>query len=1233
MDNDCGLTITTTVSGCYSVSGLSRATASVEVSWTAIPDGGVISVQLGDQTKTITVRDVSTASEADVRSPQLVAFEIDPTNALLSVSASYESGTTVCSVSRTFMSPAPCPSLSCAGLGGTVFNDFNADGIHQPGESTGLPDILVRAITPAGTVLTTTTDSTGKYTLALPTAAYPVRVEFGNVPTYAGNGTPVGADGQTTVQFVNGPDCAVDLGVLNAQEYCQNDPLIIVPCFVNGDPLPAGGVSGSLDALVALPYSLRGNKDMSRMTPLANAGQVGSLWGTAYNKFTKRLYSSAVVRRHVGLGPGGIGGIYVTDMTGPNLGTANTSLLVNLNDIGINLGSLPTNTDRGLQPEPRSSSHDSLAFSAVGKVGIGDMDLAEDGSLLWFTNLSDGQLYSLRVPASGAPGPTDWAAHPLPLDTLCSSGVRRIWGVKTYQGKVYVGAVCDASLSKHKQDLRAVVLAYTPGPGNSLGSGGTFKVIFDFPLTYPKGAPDWTDFSIRGWFPWEDSFDKLTNVNRTLIHPQPLLADIQFDIDGSMVLGFNDRSGMQLGFENANTNSSDAAHYTNISGGDILRAYFSNGTYILENGGQAGPNTGSSTTNNEGPGAGEFYNDNFYYGGVLVHSENVNGALAIRPGSGEVVVSTMDPLNDQSWSGGIRFLSNTTGYYTSGSNATSSYVIYRTLDGDGATFGKATGLGGVTLSCDLPSYLQVGNRVWQDDDHDGEQDANEKGLAGVQVALYQNGTSIATTTTDANGNYYFTYSPTSSTVAGTTPALLPNTTYQLVFGAGGQFVDNVLTEAGGRYQLTTANATGGTLNDTNDSDAEVSTLATARVPVVNLTTGNLGSVDHSFDVGFYCLPTTVATVQVTAPTCPASGTVANDDGRIELSGIQNGDKTFLFTSTVPPAYTATSTSRVVTNGSVTYTDLPNPTSSSGTSYSIIIYNGPCCFTVISAVLPQRTCVPALSVAITPGECSTMTNEYTLTGVLSLTNAITDTALLTDGNRTTTLSITAGATFVPYSLTGFASGSGQHTLTVSYAGQLISQTYTAPLSCTVPADILVSNTVVCAGESVLLTATGCALGSIQWSSGTVITSGRSVLVSTADLLTLRSPTVLTYTATCTLGTSTAVAAVSVQVNPKPVIGPVTTLCDGPAAYSLILMGVVNAVSYELARGSSFEAGVSVTTGPTGLPVSGVLPLLQQAGTYWVRVYSGTGCFTEVAVEIQPCDCSAGKCLPIEVRRIR
>ncbi|UBH18925.1 carboxypeptidase regulatory-like domain-containing protein [Macrococcus armenti] len=57
---------------------------------------------------------------------------------------------------------------------------------------------------------------------------------------------------------------------------------------------------------------------------------------------------------------------------------------------------------------------------------------------------------------------------------------------------------------------------------------------------------------------------------------------------------------------------------------------------------------------------------------------------------------------------------------------------------------------------ETPVY-DLGDKVWFDEDQDGIQDANESGIEGVKVTLTKpDGTVVATTTTDANGNYIFT---------------------------------------------------------------------------------------------------------------------------------------------------------------------------------------------------------------------------------------------------------------------------------------------------------------------------------------------------------------------------------------------------------------------------------------------------------------------------------------------
>ena len=123
-------------------------------------------------------------------------------------------------------------------------------------------------------------------------------------------------------------------------------------------------------------------------------------------------------------------------------------------------------------------------------------------------------------------------------------------------------------------------------------------------------------------------------------------------------------------------------------------------------------------------------------------------------------------------------------------------------------------------------------------------------LQGVKMSLYNSttGALIKTTTTDANGNYYF------STLNGDN--IQPNTQYTVVAGAGqynsttGEFV-----VAGKKYAITLTNTgqgTNATLNDNNFSDASLSTSLGAmpsNLPEYTLTTGNSGYINHSIDLG------------------------------------------------------------------------------------------------------------------------------------------------------------------------------------------------------------------------------------------------------------------------------------------------------------------------------------------------------------------------------------------------
>jgi SdrD B-like domain len=125
-----------------------------------------------------------------------------------------------------------------------------------------------------------------------------------------------------------------------------------------------------------------------------------------------------------------------------------------------------------------------------------------------------------------------------------------------------------------------------------------------------------------------------------------------------------------------------------------------------------------------------------------------------------------------------------------------------------------------------PGTLQLGDKVFNDENRDGVQGATEDGVAGVTVILYQNGpdglpgtaddVKLKSTSTDVNGNYIFT------DLAASTAA---STYYNVQF-----------SNLPSGYSFTTQDQTLGGGNDTNDSDPNP---VTGRTSSINLTATNL----------------------------------------------------------------------------------------------------------------------------------------------------------------------------------------------------------------------------------------------------------------------------------------------------------------------------------------------------------------------------------------------------------
>ncbi|HNI43223.1 MAG TPA: SdrD B-like domain-containing protein [Chitinophagales bacterium] len=771
-----------------------------------------------------------------------------------------------------------------AQVSGTVFRDYDGDGTKDANEPL-VSGIVVNAYlsdaaTPCATV-TTVGSSSPNYTLSGCGVA-PVRVEFlipasnncvsSAIDYTSSSGTTYG----TSVQFVNGNSSNVNFAINNPIDYNTGSlgTKIYIPTSSWGNPL-GGGTSGTYSWFVGYPYTYTGNDPLGTNPPtnVVSGEVMGVTWGTAYSKHAQKIFTSALLKRHVGLGTLGSGGIYTLTPSGTTFsvtsfydldangyqtrsngtcglsygngssftvdGTGQTITYngsVDASGSPCGLGVVGSNdTDRQLPINiGNNPSYDPAAYDQVGKVGLGDIDISDDGRYLFVTNLYTKKI--LRLELNDVYNPTAVVSvHIFDLPAIgCNNGVLRPWGLKYYRGKLYVGAVCTGenggtnNNTGSPTDLYAYVLELS----NPLGSGTISSTpLVSIPLNYLKGDPfGSSQTNINQWYPWSHSTsDFITNDNNVLIGtlPQPILSDIEFDERGDIVLSMMDRAGHQYGIQNRKyLTSASTALVSDVISGDILIAGYNCGTntYSVENNGSVvsqGTTYTGGVGNGEGIGGGEFFKGDKIPG--FGHLETGMGSAAILPGYNEMAFAVMDPIRTNS-AGTVR-MSTING----DTIALSKYQVYQ---GNGITsgyFGKANGLGDIELS-GSPAPLEIGNRVWTDTDEDGIQDANEAGIDGITVLLFEGSTQVGTATTANGGQWYFNDS-------NTTGGLKPNTAYTVR-------VQSSAFPSG--QSLTNANADGTTNGDLRDSDAS---LVSGNAEIA-YTTSDYGKNDHTLDMGF-----------------------------------------------------------------------------------------------------------------------------------------------------------------------------------------------------------------------------------------------------------------------------------------------------------------------------------------------------------------------------------------------
>ncbi|WP_346177318.1 SdrD B-like domain-containing protein [Streptomyces cuspidosporus] len=644
----------------------------------------------------------------------------------------------------------------------------------------------------------------------------------------------------TFVNVSDGKDDSVITGVWNPADYALPDTRYFVP-------IQNASTGKDTRALVAFGTDKRGTCPGQTECPTAlnTQAQVGTTFALAYDKHRKRLFQGAFARRYTPYGPEGGNAIYTVPADG-----GETTLFAKVPGAAVT-------------PHDASNMIKDAGFTnAPGKESIGGLALSEDGSTLYAVNLLTRRLVSFDATGTTASAPK--ATVRIPDPGCAVSADWRPFALSAHDNKLYVGGVCSAESTQKRDDLKAVVYAY---------DGDRFDTVLTQPLTAERGTvyggTEGNDQATH-WNPWNTdlaTWDKFrVNGGNLLVNPQPELSTLAFARDGSMILGFRDRFMDVVSGGGLDPRPGNDTAEVGMSGGDINMACANpTGGYSWEGTGDCPNHAEPATDGGQKSGVVEYFPGDYVRNRANpeqiqgVHNEAAQGAVAYIPQQQWVISTQMDPTDNYGTDG--------TGYYNietgQGPGNNHSANAYQFVDSTDNGFGKAGGLGDIAYEA-ANAPIQIGNRVWFDGDHNGIQDpegVNEVPLPDATVNLLDStGKQVATTKTDAAGEYYFGG-------VGAAYELKPGAKYTVQFNVCTADTSDVPTQpTADELRFTLPRAGANRAHDSNVTPPRTGRLCNGYAPVT--APEKPGGVDHTIDAGVYIVKKTPTPTPT--PTPPSS---------------------------------------------------------------------------------------------------------------------------------------------------------------------------------------------------------------------------------------------------------------------------------------------------------------------------------------------------------------------------
>lgn len=682
-----------------------------------------------------------------------------------------------------------------AQISGTVFKDFNTNGTKDNTASFNEPfvaGVIVTATLINNTQYKDTTDANGQFSFTasqIPVGTA-VKIDF---EQGAGSYTAFGgANNNSNIQFVKAPISNVSYAISSPFDYWNNitnpDPKLVLVQAPRGT---YNGYNGTRFSILQINNSTNGPSPATTAFGLtidtskrpAKLNQTGSIYGLAYQQKQERFFVTSALRRTIGFGINGPGGVYLLSKLAGNFVFAGgfnlQGVLPQNSTTALDFGSVtrvttPATDDNYISNSATSisKSRDNDAFAKVATMSFGGIDADAVTDSIYAINLFQKRL----IVIDGRKLTTQYAsALPAFLSTITNAydittlpgypsivGIgnnTRPYAIKMYKGKGYIGVISDAVSTQNIDDLKGYVLSFNP---SNMAAGFTTEVVINFNLY--RGE------ALRVFKPWVSTWLQAggTATTNPKFCAQPIIADIEFNEDGSMDIGLRDRWGDQNAVDyDAYPSSTNAG--LSIEQGDVLHACLVGNSWEVE--GTSNSCTQLVTGGNprlapfNPTGFGNSYNNTGkeFYADVSGDNENESseGTLAKLMGSQTLVTSCYDPIadgvepNGNYWyTQGLHWMSNITGKKTQ---------MARTAFLNSMQVSKTNGLGDIEFVTE-PQPLQIGNLVWNDANGNGLQEAGDSGIPNVNVILRSPGIDglfntsddqLFTTTTNVNGHYFF----------------------------------------------------------------------------------------------------------------------------------------------------------------------------------------------------------------------------------------------------------------------------------------------------------------------------------------------------------------------------------------------------------------------------------------------------------------------------------------------